>query len=71
MRELAAKTVKCAMCEQPVELNTMDSPHPEAPTLVRPAHSAVQAPWFGFLSEGTFCLLVLCSEACAQKMLEE
>jgi len=57
------------MCETAVELAAMDSPHTEAPTLFQPSHPDVQAPWFGFVSDGT--LLVVCSDACAQKFLEE
>lgn len=69
VRRIQRKTVKCWMCEQTIDLAVIDSPHPEAPTLFQPLHPESAAPWFGLVSDGT--VVNVCSEACAQKMLEE
>ena len=69
-RKVEKRVLVCAMCGIDVELATLDSPHPEAPTLFQAAHQDFMAPWFGIL-EGDERLVVLCSESCAQNLLKE
>lgn len=36
--------MRCAVCEKPVDVASLDSPHPEAPTLFQALHPEVLAP---------------------------
>lgn len=68
MRTAERRTVMCSICGLYVDLVTLDSPHPEAPTLFQSLLPDF-SPWFGFVEGGQ--IVVVCSEPCAQRLLEE
>lgn len=67
-RTVERRLEHCAVCGVGLDLCTLDSPHPEAPTLFQTAHPDAYAPWFGFVEGGK--LVVVCSETCAQALLK-
>lgn len=64
-RPVNMRVLTCMICDAPLPCESTTSPHPEAPELVR----FVERPWLGFMAPDV--LIVCCSKACADVLLEE
>jgi hypothetical protein len=67
-RSIVNRTEPCCMCGAEVVLQTLTSPHPEAPLMVRPLSMTV---WLGVVADDDPMLIVTCGEACTQGLLAE
>jgi len=67
-REIVFQPQPCAVCRGVVRFETMTSPTPGAPTLIRIAEGAWLAP-IEDDEEGMTRMVVVCSESCAQFLL--
>lgn len=68
MRPIADRPRSCAMCGAEVIVRSVTSPHAEAPEMLQ-APSGV---WVGFVQgDVNLEMVIACSEACVQSLLEE
>lgn len=69
MRPLEPRVLFCAVCKSPIAADSLNSPNPEAPEMMRLPDGG----WFGFTrtDEETTDIVVCCGQDCAQKLLAE
>ena len=69
VRPIEERKLRCVMCEAPIVVDDLNSPHPEAPEMMRLPSDV----WFGFTrtDEQTTEVIVTCGQDCTQRLLLE